>query len=298
MSFLRIAVILLAAGRIGLLNAAPIAAQAQSPDTRPQFEVASIKATFGDETFIGINGSSRDFKATEASLRRLIAIAYGVRTFEIYGGPGWMDSDRYNILAKRDVSPKEPRVEKESFEATWTDLLLRLRSLLEDRCNLKLHRGTKELPVFALTVAKSGLKLQPSSCEPIRLGSAASQSAPRLPRPASCGSLQSLKSGANMITTGTGVEMKDFIHWLSITAGRTVIDKTGYAEKFNFSVEWAPDALFSPSLAAADDPAKPADTTGPSLSSALENKLGLNLKGTKGPVEILVIDQIEKPSAN
>ena len=83
----------------------------------------------------------------------------------------------------------------------------------------------------------------------------------------------------------------------SVASRRTVIDKTGHAEKFNFSVEWAPDAFFSPSLRAADDPVKPADT-GPSLARALEEKLGLSLRAAKGPVEVLVIDHIEKPSAN
>jgi uncharacterized protein (TIGR03435 family) len=93
--------------------------------------------------------------------------------------------------------------------------------------------------------------------------------------------------------------MKDLIrYWLSVAAHRTVIDKTGYAEKFNFSVEWAPDAAFGPSLAGTDDSIKPADASGPSLSSALEEKLGLTLRATKGPVEVFVIDRIEKPSAN
>ena len=92
--------------------------------------------------------------------------------------------------------------------------------------------------------------------------------------------------------------MKDLIHyWLSVTAGRTVIDKTGYTEKFNFSVEWAPDTAFSPSLAGSDDSIKP-DSAAPSLSSALEEKLGLNLRATKGPAEVFVIDHIEKPTAN
>jgi uncharacterized protein (TIGR03435 family) len=276
-----------------LLSATGILTAAQSP-ARPEFEVASIKPTSGDRTFVGTNRST-DFRAREVSLRRLIADAYGVRTFEIYGGPGWMDSDSYNIDAKREVNPKVPRTEKESFETIWAEMLLRLQTLLEDRCKLKFHRETRELPVYALTVAKSGLKVLPPTCVAVDLANSGSSPASRLPV---CGSLQSSRSGTNMITTGSGVTTKDLIHWLSVATHRTVIDKTGYAEKFNFSVEWAPDTAFSPSLAGTDDPIKLADTAGPSLSSALEEKLGLVLKATKGPVEVFVIDHIEKPSAN
>jgi uncharacterized protein (TIGR03435 family) len=280
-----------------LLSATGLIGAAQSPP-RPEFEVASIKPTFGDMTFVGTNRSA-DFRAREASMRRLIADAYAVRTFEIYGGPGWMDSERYNIDAKREVNPKRPQTGQQSFETIWADMLLRLQTLLEDRCKLKFHRETRELPVYALTVAKGGLKVLPPTCVTVDLANSGSSPASRLPPGAFCGSLQSVKNGANMVTTGAGVDTKDLIHyWLSVTAGRTVIDKTGYTEKFNFSVEWAPDAAFSPSLAGTDDSIKPADAAGPSLSSALEEKLGLILKATKGPVEVFVIDHIEKPSAN
>jgi len=284
---------------VASLSSAIAFGQPQRPPARPEFEVASIKLSTAEGTFVGID-KSRNFKAQNAPLRRLIADAYGVQTFEIYDGPGWIDSDNYNILAKREVDLKDSRIEKESFEAMWADMLLRLQTLLEDRCSLKFHREHRELPVFALTAAKSGLRLQPSTCTATSPDDLPSPAKQRLPSPDFCGSLKGLRSGLNVITTGTGVGMQDLIHWLSVTTHRMVIDKTGYTEKFSFTLEWTPESPVTlPGAAGRDDTGGSAQpSSGPSIFTALQEHLGLKLESTKGPVEVLVIDHVAKPSEN
>jgi uncharacterized protein (TIGR03435 family) len=269
---------------------------AQSPPKRPEFEVASIKPTppGGEGSFIGTKGPGR-FDAENTPIRALIAEAYGVKTFEIYGAPGWLASDKYDISAKAEAGPGA----KLSADALRADLRLRLQTLLEDRCALKVHRETKELPVYALTIAKGGVKVKPPNCVTFDINNRPPPPAPGEPRPAFCGNMGGRRDGVNSTLNATGIAMKDLTRWLSNTTSRTVIDKTGYTETFNLSLEWTPDGALRP--APSDDPAKPAaspDTVGPSIFTALQEQLGLKLESTKGPVEVLVIDHVEKPSAN
>jgi uncharacterized protein (TIGR03435 family) len=108
------------------------------------------------------------------------------------------------------------------------------------------------------------------------------------------------RNGLNSTLNGYGITMQDLIsRWLPQTLDRTVIDKTGYTEKFNVNIEWLPDTPMRPPDG--DDPTKPApppDSAGASIFTALQEQLGLKLESTKGPVEVLVIDHVEKPSAN
>jgi uncharacterized protein (TIGR03435 family) len=263
---------------------------------RPEFEVASIKQSAGgDGRFIG-TGKSGGFDAKNTPLKNLIAEAYQVKTFQIYGGPAWLASDTYDITAKRDIEGRNAAETREGFEAVWVDLMLRLQVLLEDRCSLKVHKETKELPVYVLTIAKSGLKLEPSNCVVVDSEHPATP-APGQPRPKYCGNSGTTRNGLNAVMTGYGIKMSDLLRWLSNSTSRTVIDKTGYTEEFNARVEWTPDAgLARPGTDEKSTPA--ADTTGPTIFTALQEQLGLKLESAKGPVEVLVIDHVEKPSAN
>ena len=119
--------------------------RAQAP--RPEFEVASIKPTApgaGERAFMGTRGPGR-FDASNIPIREFVAEAYSVKTFEIYGAPAWLAQDRYDVAAKTGETAKK------SLEEAWAEMRLRLQALLEDRCALKVHRETKELPVYALT---------------------------------------------------------------------------------------------------------------------------------------------------
>jgi uncharacterized protein (TIGR03435 family) len=264
--------------------------RAQAP--RPEFEVAWIKATApgaGDRSFIGTRGPGR-FEASNIPIETFIAQAYNVRTFEIYGAPAWLAADPYDVEAKFEAPAKK------SSDETWAEMRLRLQALLEDRCALKVHRETKELPVYALTIVKTGVKLKTPNCVTFDINNRPAPPEPGQPRPNYCGNWRTGRDGVNLTFAGTGIGMKDLVRWLAGTTGRTVIDKTGYTEAFDAAMEWTPDVPLP-----GDDPSKPAppaDTTGPSIFTALQERLGLKLESTKGPVEVLAIDHVERPSAN
>jgi uncharacterized protein (TIGR03435 family) len=177
----------------------------------------------------------------------------------------------------------------------WADLQLRLQVLLEDRFALKVHRETKDLPVYALTSAKGGLKLRPADCVAVSPNQPAASPTPGQPPPAYCGTLRTGRNGLNSTLTATGITIADLARWLSANTGRAVIDRTGYSEKFNATMEWTPDSGAAPP-GTGDDSA--ANASGPSIFTALQEQLGLRLESTKGPVEVLVIDHVERPSDN
>jgi len=203
---------------------------AQAPAApRPEFEVASIKPTGPDHrgSSIGSKGPGR-FDAENIPIRTFIAEAYGVKTFEIYGAPSWLSSDKYDVTAKTEVSAQPGR---QSFEAMLADMRLRLQSLLEDRCALKVHRETKELPVYALTVVKSGIKVKTPNCVTFDINNRPPPPEPGQAPPAYCDSLQVSGGRASSTMNATGITMKDLVRWLSNNLSRTIIDKTGIRRK-------------------------------------------------------------------
>ncbi len=284
---------------VGMMNAPAMRAQAAAAGERPAFEVASIKpGAGGPGVSIGMDRSG-EFHSNNAPLLSLIAYAYGVQSFQVYGAPAWVSSARYDIVAKREVNKPEGPPRRESIESMSADMKLRVQTLLEDRCQLRVHHETKELPVVAVVASKGGPKLQPSNCVVVD-----PQNPPQLkpgePRPAFCGNMGQHKSDNGLTITGTGITMGDLVRWLGFQTGRTMIDRTGYTAKFNFTMEWTPDNISGvPVLEAGADAATPSsEPGGPSLSSALQQQLGLKMESTKGPVDVLVIDRVEKPSGN
>jgi uncharacterized protein (TIGR03435 family) len=212
-------------------------------------------------------------------LKELIQFAYGLyangRTptpapLQISGGPGWIDSDRFDIEAKAEGDASEEMMAGPM-----------LQTLLEDRFRLKVHRETRERPVYALTVAKSGLKLQPlkEACHP----------------PDPCGVAKMRPNGQNMTLDVHAMGMVDFAGSLGLD--RPVIDKTGVAGIFDFHLEFVLDGATPGNPFGNHDPASSGDGAAPSIFTAIQ-ALGLRLESAKGPVEFLVIDHVEKPSAN
>ncbi len=276
--------------------------QAEAP--APQsFEVASIKpsAEDGRRVTVGISPGGR-YTATGVTLKFLIMQAYDIRDFQISGGPGWLGSERYDIVAKADT----PSLNREKVKVL-------LKSLLAERFNLKVHRETRELPVYALVVGKNGPKLQKSETQ----SDAADIGAPpRQPQPGAPGTEDREVRGGEgrpgakgaMIRMGRGqvnaqmATLQDLATLLAQQVGRPVTDKTGLAGKYDFSLEWTPDeslrgtGLFGESPG--PEPAPATDSSGPSIFTALQEQLGLKLESEKGPVEILVIDHVDKASAN
>jgi uncharacterized protein (TIGR03435 family) len=256
----------------------------------PQFEVASIKPNSGPA--LGY-GQVRDLPggrlATENTpLRVIIESAYGVRGFQILGGPGWVDSARFDVEAKAGA------------RADRREVGLMLQSLLEERFKLKVHRESRELPVYALTAAKGGLKLR----KPNAGGCAGLDT---MPRPAGdqrppnpCG-ITLGGSPSTVIMQGGNIAMGLFLGEITELIGRPVSDKTGVVENFDFRLEFTPDET-TPALvkrgAQVDSNGKADPSASPSIFAALQQQLGLKLESTKGPVDVLVIDHVERPTEN
>jgi uncharacterized protein (TIGR03435 family) len=201
-----------------------------------------------------------------------------VRASQISGGGQWIDSERYDIEARapaRDANtPAEPsRLSREQLQMVRE----RLKSLLADRFQLAIHSETKEEPVYWLVLNKGGSKLREST-EPTGL----------------------IRLMGRGTLKGQAVEVGMLALNLSNQLGRSVIDKTGLAGKYDFELKWvpsepAPGQLGGPPAAGS---ALPADPDGPSIFTALEEQLGLRLESAKGPVEVLVVDRAERPSKN
>jgi uncharacterized protein (TIGR03435 family) len=159
-----------------------------------------------------------------------------------------------------------------------------VQSLLAERFELKVSQSSKELPIYALVVTKNGLKL--------------SQTADPQPGPgAGTRSTTRLQPGE---LTARGMPMSALAERLSREVGRQVVDKTGLQGGYDFTLHWTPELQTRP-LGAGDGsqgPATSPDATGPSIFTAIQEQLGLKLESQKGPVGTIVIDRIEKPSAN
>jgi uncharacterized protein (TIGR03435 family) len=300
---LRIAAVLVA-----LIGTLP--SRAQSPDTRPVFEVATVKPSIVDFNHCGGGdgpaGPGR-LVLKCAIVANLIQQAYAVfanglslnpQTFPISGAPAWLDSDHYDITAKVDANPPP-------------EILMgpMLQTLLEDRFRLKLHRETREIPVYALTVAKGGLKLkrlEKPDCDPVDIAKILAPPAAGQPPPNFCGAARFGRNRGILTLNIHTMSLKEFSQYISRgplgpQLDRPVIDKTGIDGIFDFHLEFAPDQNTPgfllqlrrpPGAASADDP------SGPSIFTALPEQLGLKLEPTKGPGEFLVIDHVEKPSEN
>ncbi len=225
------------------------------------------------------------FNTENTPVKMLIAQAYGVKDFQVLGGPGWINSDGYTITAKAsgEGTPKE-RFEK---------MLLMLQGLLEDRFQLRFHRETKEMPVYTLTIAKAGLKLPPANCVQFDDKNRPAPPAPGQPPVRFCNNIRGSRNGPNSVLDAYGISIFSLMGWLSNVTGRTIIDKTGFTGTFDAKFEYAtglPQA--SPDGAAA------VENTAPSLFTVLQEQLGLKLESERGPVEVLVLDRVERPTEN
>jgi uncharacterized protein (TIGR03435 family) len=244
------------------------------------FEVASIKAAAAPEGRSLLQAVQGRLMMTNLTLRRVLLIAYGVQDYQLTGDPAWTQSEHYDIEAKAAGNATVQQMEGPMLQA-----------LLEDRFQMKLHRETRELPVYELTVGKPG-KLQTSAQGSCVIYSA---DAPPLPPPAPSQSLPAYcglrlgVDGTNRTLEGKGVSLAVLASSLSRTynsqLGRNVIDATGLPGVFDIHLKWAIDDLSTAGGEAG-------------IFTALQEQLGLKLRATKGPVEVLVVDHIEKPSPN
>ncbi len=257
---------------------------------RPQFEVASVKPSFN--TSIQHVRPLPGRLDADASLQVLMQYAYGVQAFQVVDAAGWLQPGRYEIEAKADG------------HATRNQMFLMLRSLLEDRFQLKTHVETRDLPVYALVAARGGLKLPPpkeGACVNSPADAPVEWAGGRMAVP---GELQPAKglcgsAGVHLERSGPRIEggkiaMPELVRMLSGVLDRSVIDKTGFTGLFDLQLDFVADET-TPVL---PPPPPGSDMPGPSISQALRDQLGLRLESTKGPVEVIVVDHAERPSGN
>jgi uncharacterized protein (TIGR03435 family) len=246
---------------------------AQSPSPRPKFdtfEVATIKPVEHEtksSRYITMQGNSR-FVEKDYTLKLLIAAAYNLNSKAVSGGPGWIESDHYDIVA---VTPGEVR-------PTHDEQMTMLRSLLTDRFKLTFHREQKEFSIYELEVAKGGPKLKPSTAAPDDPPQTISTVYPQ-----------------RVVLPARNVTMSDLTSLMQrAMLDRPVVDKTGLTGRYDFDLEWAPDETqFGGEIIAA-----PADSQDLPLFTAIQQQLGLKLEATRGPIQALVVDTAERPSAN
>lgn len=264
--------------------------QAQRSSSQPEFEVASVKLAANPEGRALLQAVPGQLQMTNITLRRLVLIAYGVQDYQLSGGPQWIDSEHYDIQAKANSSTTIQQMEGPMLQA-----------LLEDRFQLAVHHETRQLPVYELAVGKGGAKLRLSkegSCTPYSADSPPPATTGSEPRPIFCG-FHLTVDGLSRTLDGKGVTIAALAANLSRTynssLGRNVLDATGLNGAFDIHLNWSIDQISSPS----DSDTPPSqDRTAPPLFTALQEQLGLKLESARGPVEVLVIDHIEKPSAN
>jgi uncharacterized protein (TIGR03435 family) len=260
---------------------------AQQP-SRQSFEVASIKPNSSGGLPYGIRiAPGGRLRAFNASLRSLITAAWAISDSRLSGGPPWVDSARFDIEAKGQLDPGR---------STEDQISQMLRMLLEERFQLKLRSETKEVPIYALLIAKNGPKLEP----PVGKGCFDPSAYAGVPPPTQGPGEPPVRpcGGFNLLPGqmfGAKVPMWRFAMNLSRILGRTVVNKTGLDGPYDIALRWNPNETQSAS-APAEQP--PSESPGPSIFTAIQEQLGLRLESEKGPVEFFVIDHAEKPDAN
>ena len=240
-------------------------------DANPQFEVATIKPSQSRDAGGSIKvGPSGMVNLTNFPIMVVIQFAYNVPRHQISGGPSWVESERFDIVGKPDIegSPNMSQVKE------------MLQKLLADRFQLSLHHEKKELSVYALTVAKGGPKLTEDTDNPNGLPTFRGRGGPE---------------GRNVQNS----TMAEFASDLRGSLGdRPVVDQTGLGSKrYDFILKWTPDAPAMNGATGAPPVADNPDAP-PDIFAAIQQQLGLKLESTKGPVEILIIDHVERPSEN
>jgi uncharacterized protein (TIGR03435 family) len=260
------------------------AISAQTPAT-PAFEVATVKPNPLRRGIRGHSFPGDRFVATNVPLRDLVVIAYGkagqaLSDAQLLGGPSWIDSDRFDISATVGVDRLNGVAQKQ----------LMLRALLMERFKLVVHTETRNLPIYALVPARKDRALGPQvhhadvDCEAL-LASAPGRRERCI--------LYVLPSGKLMLR---GQTMSALASALATVLERVVIDQTGLTGGFDGDAEFNPEGL--PGMAAPPPGADRAAATAPSLFTAIEEQFGLKLESTKGPVDVLMIDHVEHPTAD
>ena len=241
-------------------------------DASPSFEVATIKPSKPEAQGKGFFFRAGHFMTSNTDLNDLIAFAYELHPRQIADAPAWFGTDLFDIEAKPDREGR-PSVKQERAMT---------QKLLEERFQLKFHHDKQVLSVYIISVAGSGAKMTKST-------------------PAATNQPTGLYRGLGDLTVKNQT-MGDFATWMQSTVmDRPVVDQTGLTDRYDFQLKWTPDetqfAAFRGVGAVVPPPADSA-TAPPALYTAMSEQLGLKMGPGKVPVDVIVIDHVEKPSAN
>lgn len=271
-------------------------APSAAPDTGTKiaplaFEVVSIKPDKSGSMMIHIGLRSDGISITNFPVHMALREALGISDNQLFGEPGWLNSERFDIEAK--VAAEDvPKLKVLDESQRWRMLL----PVFEDRFALKFHHETRDLTQYVLVPAKGGVKLKEV---------ASGNSDPGAPK-----SGDGKSGGEGMMRAGPGeIVLQDapvsgLVRFLTFQFHSSIIDKTGLTGKYDVDLKWTPDEMEGsmPKAPEGDQPGaeNPAtsSTTGPSLFTALEEQLGLKLESHKEPADVIVIDHIEQPSPN
>jgi uncharacterized protein (TIGR03435 family) len=240
-------------------------------DADPAFEVCTIKPSKPDAVGRGFRMNGRNFSTMNTGVSDLMTFAYGVTKKQITGLPEWADSEKYDLGAKPEGEgmPNDRQIK------------IMVQKVLADRFKLKFHHEKKELSVYALSIGKTGPKLMKSEADPNSLPGLGFRGLGKL--------------------AARNATLADFVGLMQTTAlDRPVVDQTGLAGRFDFTLDWTPDEFQFSDLGPRRPPAPASDDAqkDPDLFTAIRQQLGLKLEATKAPADVLVIDHVEKPTGN
>lgn len=264
------------------------------PAVRPQFEAASVKPSAGSRLRVVRPGPGG--LTASAPLLELMQDAYGVQTFQIVGAPNWADSDTFRIEASA------------GHKASRAEVFQMLRTLLEERFRLQMHHESRDLPIYSLIAAKSGLKLSPpkeGACEeppadaPMEWAGGRMQPPgevlPSLPK---CGTVRVQLEPSGIAIEGGKASMPELVRTLSLVMGRTVVDQTGFSGMFDLTLRFLADESTPAVPGPPPGSEAPADGRYAPIAMALREQLGMNIQSGRGPVDVIVIDRVERPAGN
>ena len=236
----------------------------------PAFEVSTIKPASPTARGWRLEPTPNGYTGMDVSLLTLVSVAYVIYDLKlITGGPAWIDRDKYDLEAKFDVTEIP-----DAKNLTYRQRADMLQALLAERFGLKVHRETKEFPVYNFVIAKGGPKFKETKPEDIHQSVS--------------GATCLFSRSSRGYIQAQGCMPKDLEDQLRYATGRTVIDKTGLTSRYDFELRWAPD----------DTPIDSPEAAAPSIFTAVQEQLGLKLVPASAPLSILVIDSAGRPTEN
>ena len=254
--------------------------RAQQASERPRFDVASVKPNVSNDGHVSVGASGSRYSATGVSLALLIRNAYRVQEFQIVGAPSWAESDRFDIAATMpaESSPAAAAPGELSRQA------LMMQALLEERFHLVVHKEMRDMPVYALVMARADRAFGPS-----------------LRRSTDAKNNSTVAPGLILLRGQTMPQLATALSWLTNTGsslGRLIVDRTGLDGNYDVDLHFTPDRI--PNFGPAGPPQglPPIDPEAASIYAAMREQLGLKLDAQRAPVEVLVIDRVEKPTAD